>query len=349
MGLRVATLHDVARAADVSTATVSRVLNTPERVIETTRLRVQAAVEALDYRPNRVASLLRSGRTGSIGLLVPDLENPYFAGIAKGAQARAHAFGLTTLLVDSDESPERETELFDMLQQQTDGIVLCSPRAIDHDFTVTGDAPVVLINANHAGVSSINIDYIAVMVKVVEHLRALGHRRMAYIGGPQSSWTDQMRHEGISQAHETYEDVDIVDLGSFAPRVSGGVAAADLAAASGATAVIAYNDLVAIGLLNQLTRRGVRVPQQISIVGCDDTFVAEFASIPLTTVHVDLASMGAKAVDILTHQMPGSPQPRAAASQPPISNELIVRASTGPALPARQHPGPRIDTNGAHW
>lgn len=330
-----ATLHDVARVAGVSTATVSRVLSQPGRVSASTCLRVQAAVDALGYRPNRAAALLRSGRTGSIGLLVPDLENPYFASITKGVQAHAHRSGLTTFVVDSDEDPGREVELLGMLGAQTDGVVLCAPRSLDKEEALLEKYKIVLVNASHQRNPAVSVDYADAMVRAVEHLRALGHGTVAYVGGPASSWADQMRRRGLAQVREQYEDVRILDLGSFTPRVGGGASAADLAAGSGASAVVAFNDLVAIGLMNQLTGRGVEIPRQMSIVGCDDTFVAQLASPPLTTLRVDLARLGARAVDLLSRALVAGHRQTdllAAPSQErPFPIELVVRGSTGRA------------------
>src|SRR6478735_3471121 len=216
----VVTVRDVARESGVSISTVSRALAEPERVAPETRDRVVAVANRLGYRPNRAASGLRAGRTGALGLVVPDLENPYFASITKGVQARARRTGHAVFVVDAGEDPALETELVTGLRSQTDGLVLCSPRAVE---------------------------------------------------------------AGLAAAHERYPDVETVAVGSFRPRVEGGRAAADLVVASGATAVLAYNDLVALGLVARLRERGVDVPRDLSVVGFDDTFVATLASPPLTT------------------------------------------------------------------
>lgn len=331
----VATLHDVARAAGVSTATVSRALSDPGRLAPSTWLRVQAAIDALGYRPNRAAALLRSGRTGSIGLLVPDLENPYFASITKGVQARAHRSGLTAFVVDTDEDPGREVEMLSLLARQTDGVVLCAPRSLDKEEDLLNENRVVLVNASHRENPGVDVDYAEAMVRAVEHLRALGHQKIAYVGGPASSWADRMRRHGLAQVEERYPGTGILDLGSFAPRVEGGISAADIAAGSGASAVIAFNDLVAIGLMNQLTSRGMEIPDQMSIVGFDDTFVAQLASPPLTTLRVDLAGLGAQAVDLLVQSL-ARPDPRrgsrsAPHQEPLFPTQLVVRGSTGRA------------------
>jgi len=327
------TLYDVASEAGVSISTVSRTLSAPERVAPSTRARVRAAVEMLGYQPNRAASLLRSGRTGVIGMVVPDLENPYFAGIVKGVQARARLAGSVSLIVDSDEKPQEEVALVRLLIQQTDGIVLCAPRALDNDMSLLSRVPVVLVNQVWRDVPSITIDHSTGMLRAVEHLRALGHRALAYVGGPEHSRSDADRRDGLRRAQELYSDLTITSLGNFPPQVAGGEAAADLAAASGATGVLAFNDLVAIGLLRRLARRGLRVPEDISVVGTDDTLVAQLATPQLTTLHVDLAQLGKVAVELLLDLIargpaaaPGSPSP---AIREPL--DLVVRASTGMA------------------
>jgi len=306
------------------------VFSQPNQVTESTRLRVQAIATALGYRPNRVAALLRSGKTGTVGLLVPDLENPYFAMITKGVQAHARESGLTTFVVDSDEIPEREPKFLRLLATQTDGVLLCSPRALVEDAATAKGFNVVLVNSTYEGLPSVSVDYAAAMLQAAEHLYALGHRRIAYVGGPQTSWSDRMRRKGLTTAVEQKADLNIIDLGSFAPRVTGGAAAADLAVASGATATIVFNDLMAIGFMNRLTERGLSIPSQMSVIGCDDTFVAQFAAVPLTTFHIDITGMGARAVDLLNKQLT-SPSDSGVVTDTPWPGELVVRASSGVA------------------
>ncbi|ARU52125.1 LacI family transcriptional regulator [Cellulosimicrobium cellulans] len=330
------TVRDVARESGVSISTVSRALAEPERVAPETRDRVVAVANRLGYRPNRAASGLRAGRTGALGLVVPDLENPYFASVTKGVQARARQTGHAVFVVDAGEDPALETELVTGLRSQTDGLVLCSPRAAEADLDAARDAPVVLVNLRHDGVPSVSSDDAHGVVLAVEHLRALGHRRVAYVGGPDRSWSDARRRAGLDAVRERYPDVETVTVGSFRPRVEGGRAAADLVVASGATAVLAYNDLVALGLVARLRERGVDVPRDLSVVGFDDTFVATLASPPLTTVRTDLAQLGARAVDRLVAAL-GTRRPDVAATvgTPPEESaddvlpvELVVRDST---------------------
>ncbi|MGL3149729.1 LacI family DNA-binding transcriptional regulator [Microbacterium sp. A82] len=293
------TAKDVAEECGLSISTVSRALAEPERVAVATRERVVAAANRLGYHPNRAASGLRAGRTGVIGLVVPDLENPYFASIVKGVQNRARATGRASFVVDSGEDAHLEIELVRELKNQTDGIVLCSPRAVESDLEILGSRPVVLVNRVVEGQMSVTADNAAGMMLAVEHLRALGHRRIAYVGGPERSWSDEQRRAALHQAGENFADTDLVSVGSFLPHVEGGRAAADLVVAAGATAAIAYNDLMAVGLMDRLRTRGKRIPEDISVIGFDDTYVAQLTSPTLTSVRAGLVDIGARAVDEL--------------------------------------------------
>lgn len=336
------TVHDVARAAGVSISTVSRALATPQKVAAPTRERVAAAARELGYLPNRAASGLRAGRTRILGLMVPDLENPYFAAVTKGVQQRARALGLGVFVVDAEEDVDLEVELLRGLAEQTDGVLLCSPRVPLRDTGALGRRPVVLVNHRVEGLGSVASDQAGAAELAVEHLRALGHRRIAYVGGPARSWTDERRREGLARAAERWPDVEVLGLGPYRPHVEGGRAAADVVVGSGATAAITYNDLVAVGLVQRLRARGLDVPRDLSVVGSDDTFVASLVAPGLTTLRTDLRDLGRRAVDLLVEiverRHPDAPVP--AAAELPV--ELVVRGSTAVA-PASRDPGPRAD------
>ena len=327
------TVRDVASASGVSISTVSRALSEPTRVASATRDRVLAAARELGYEPNRAASGLRSGRTATLGVVVPDLENPYFASVAKGVQARAREHGYGVFVVDVEEDASRETDEVRTLLAQTDGVVLASPRGTDDEVVaLVARAPggrAVLVNRRIEGVPSVTADDVTGAVRALGHLRALGHRRVAYVGGPPTSWSDRMRREGLRRAAEDGEPVQIVDLGASRPHVQGGYSAADLATGAGATAVVAYNDLVALGVEQRLRERGIAVPGQMSVVGFDDTFVATLASPPLTSVGTDLRAVGAAAVDLLVERLGDPDAPVTHVVRP---TELVVRASTGTAV-----------------
>jgi LacI family transcriptional regulator/LacI family repressor for deo operon, udp, cdd, tsx, nupC, and nupG len=325
------TLRDVARAAGVSPATASRALSAPDLVAPERRELVQRVARELGYRPNRAARELITGRTGHLCLVVPDLENPFFSAVAKAVQARARTTGHAVVVADAEEDPQLEAELVAQLGAQADGVLLCSPRMSADDLAdvAAGDRPVLLVNREGAGLPSVVVDNSDGVRQAVRHLHALGHRRLAYAGGPAGSWSDARRRDGLAALDL---GVEVVDLGAHAPVFAGGVAAADLALASGATAVLAHNDLMALGVLDRLRARGVRVPQDVSVVGFDDAPVATLVAPALTTVAVPLARLGRTAVDLLL-------TPReTTAPRTVLPVELVVRASTAPPPPDRPDP-----------
>lgn len=327
------TVHDVARAAGVSISTVSRALSNPERVAAETLERVTRVAAELGYRPNQAASGLRMGRTHAVGLLVPDLENPYFATVTKAVQARARAEGYEVFVADSDEDPDVEAELIGALAARTDGLVVASPRSGDAELRAAlAGVTAVLANRELAGTSGavspeapcISVDDADGVAQVLGHLYALGHRKVGVAAGPSSSWSGGRRVAGLKAAAEQ-RDVELVELGTFQPYFAGGTQAADYALASGVTAVVAFNDLMALGILDRLRHRGVDVPGEMSVVGFDDVQLATLVSPALTTVHAPLARLGRRAVDLLLARLRGG---TSASSELPV--ELTIRGSTGP-------------------
>ncbi|GAB2450781.1 LacI family DNA-binding transcriptional regulator [Xylanimonas ulmi] len=293
------TVRDVARVAGVSISTVSRALSAPEKVAAQTRDRITAIADDLGYQPNRAAAGLRAGRTGAVGLLVPDLANPYFAAVAKGAAAGARAHGLGVFVVDSEEDLRLEVDLLRSLAAQTDGVILASPRALDADRPAAGGKPVVVVNQE--GPLAVGVDNAGGVSLALEHLRALGHRRIAYVGGPAVSWSDAQRRAALATAAGT--GVEVVALGAHSPTVDGGAAAAASVIASHATAAITFNDVVAVGLVRAVRARGLRVPEDLSVLGFDDTFLAPLVTPALTSVGADLREIGRRAVDLLVGRL----------------------------------------------
>ncbi|WP_106215655.1 LacI family DNA-binding transcriptional regulator [Kineococcus rhizosphaerae] len=324
------TAQQVADLVGVSLSTVSRALSAPDLVSPATLVRVQAAVRQLGYHPNRAASTLATGRTTSIGLVVPDLENPYFASVAKGVQSRAWSTGYTVMVADSDEDPVREAEVVKKLSRQVDGVVLCSPRSTDAVVRdLASRVRLVLLNRQVDDLPSVSVDNAATVRTAVEHLRALGHRRIAYAGGPQASWVDLRRREGLQHCSEAFQDVEIIDLGHFRPHYTGGIAAADLALASNATAVLAYNDLLALGLIGQVRQRGFGVPQRLSVIGFDGLAIGALFTPTLTSVGVAHARLGSLAVSALLEDLSSGP---GGFLQHQTPFELLVRESTAEPL-----------------
>jgi DNA-binding LacI/PurR family transcriptional regulator len=323
------TIKDVARAAGVSAATVSRVMSTPDAVRADTRLRVQTAAAELGWQPSRAARVLTTGRTANLGLIVPDLTNPFFPGVVKGVQSRAREAGYSVFLADTDEDPNVEADLAAALSKQVDGLLLCSPRMSDDELraVAAGDTRVVLINRKLGQIPSVTIDNVDAIRQAVAHLKALGHTRIAHVAGPRASWSNRERTRGLRNAM-TAAGLTLVELGNVVPQFAGGVAAADLVLAADVTAVVAYNDLVALGLLNRFTVRGVSVPNDMSLVGFDDIVLAEMVNPALTTVASPQEQAGRAGVDLLL-QLLSNPE-RVSTTRRELPSQLMVRHSTGP-------------------
>jgi len=320
------TLHDVARAAGVAVSTASRALSNPTRVSQRTREQVQIVAGELGYRPNRIAQALPSGHTKMLAMLVSDITNPHNFGLVRGAEAQARAAGYTLVLGNTQESPQFETAHLQRLDSMVDGFVLAGSRLPEPDLRqLLGRRPAVLFNRRVQGFASVITDSVDGSRQIVEHLAALGHRSIAYLAGPPNAWSDGERWRALStQARRA--GVEIVRLGPYAPTLEHGPAAADVGLASGATALVAFNDLLAIGALQRLEHRGVDVPGEVSVVGYDDIFGADFCHPPLTTVASPAEQAGRALIDLLL----GAREATAAANIVlPVA--LRVRDSTGPA------------------
>jgi len=324
--------RDVARVAGVSISTVSRALAKPEDVAPATRDKVLNTARGMGYRPNLAARGLITGRTGIIGLIVPDLENPFFASVTKGVQSKARDAGYAVIISDSDEDPGQEADLVRDLCKRVDGMVMCSPRAPDSVITeLASECTLVLVNRRCGDVPTVEIDNLEGIRLAMTHLRALGHRTIAYVGGPSTSWSNMQRLAALGTVTGQDADTELINLGSFQPYVSGGIAAADQVIASGATAALAYNDLVAYGLLDRFRQRGVRVPQDISVVGVDNLPMSELTAPSLTSVGIPLVNCGraATAMVLSLVQHPTSPP----VHHHNLSFQLVVRQSTGVVNP----------------
>ncbi len=327
------TIRDVASRAGVSISTVSRALALPDQVAEVTRLRVQETARSMGYRPNRAARGLITGRTGSIGLVVPDLENPFFGSICKGVQARARSAGYAVFIADTDEDQTLEAEVVRSLTKQVDGVILCSARGTDAAVArLAEEGPLVLVNRTLPNIPSITFDNGGGLRAVVRHLVALGHRKIAYCAGPMTSWSNRERSVAFRAYGVESPELDLIELGNFPPFFSGGIQAGDLAIASSATAVVAFNDLIAVGLLDRRRQRGLSAPGDMSVTGFDNVPVSTLVWPNLTTVDFPRIQMGRASVDTLLDTVLGSSGDFRAVDEIPV--ELVVRQSTG-VVPAR--------------
>lgn len=327
---RPATIHDIAALCGVAPSTVSRALSTPDRVNVRTRERIQAAAVELNYTPNSQAKALSSGRTAAVGVLVPDITNPFYFDLIRGTQLQLKAAGYTQLLVDTEESDEVEASTLEQLRKSSDGVIVAASRLNDESLaTAAARMPMVTVNRDVDGVPAVIIDTPSAMTQALDHLISLGHTSVAYIAGPVVSQSSARRWAALTQVAED-RGVQVRNLGPFAPKKQSGAAAADAAVHSGVTACIVFNDLIAIGMLQRLRERGIRVPEDMSIVGCDDIFGADFCNPPLTTLSSPIEQAGRVAVSMLLAQLNplGGGGTRSRSVMP---THLTVRGSTAAA------------------
>ncbi len=323
------TIADVANAAGVSRATVSRVMNGRRTVDPAITARVQEAAIELNYRPSNVARSLSIGRTTTVALVVPDLGNPVFQEILRGVTAAADADDYRVLVADTAEDPAQEAAIARDARRRCDALVLVSPRmpAAELDALLADVEPAVVINreVGRPGVPSLVVDYADATRQVVEHLVSLGHRHLVYLAGPRPAATDAARRRALADARDRHPGLEIVEV-EAGSTVAAGHAAVGAVLASRATAVVAFNDLVAFGLLAALNEAGVAVPQDVSVAGFDDIDLARYATPGLTTAAVPQDELGRHAWREL-HAMVDGVHP---ASTTRFGAHLQVRSSTGP-------------------
>lgn len=331
-------ITQVAAHAGVSPATVSNVLNRPELVAEATRTKVQEAISELDYVRNSFGSSLRSGRSTSVGLLVLDVTNPFFAEVARGIEEEAAESGLAVVLLNSAESPERQRRNLRLLAEQRVAGAMVMP--VDDEMSDLlwlqrqgvhwvaldrGDVP------EDVG-SSVSVDNREGGLAAGRHLLALGHRRVTFLGGAFAIEQVRLRYEGLRAAFgeaglDPEEHVELVSLSQL--NAHQGERAVDQVLLDGAgrrtRAVFCANDQIALGFMKGLGKRGLRVPDDVSVVGYDDLAVADMVHPGLTTVAQPKYELGRAAMQLLNAQMDGSGQ---AHERRIFQPRLIMRDST---------------------
>jgi LacI family transcriptional regulator len=322
----------VARHAGVSTATVSRVLNSSNKVKETTAARVRASIQKLQYVPNTSARSLRSGRTNVYGLVVSDIRNPFFPDLIEHFESLATNHGIDVTFANTGYSEERLLAgITRLLERNVDGIAVLtsevSQAAIDklHESKV----PVVFLNQPEIGSQfrSISIDYVQGFSDAVEHLRMLGHRKIGFVAGPPVLSSAVRRREAFLTAMNARKlpmEPDWLLEGDH--KTTGGQFAAEhiFSMQNRPTAVVCSNDMTAIGLLQTAHRLGRSIPNDLSLVGFDDLFLSEIVQPPLTTLHLSRQDIATRAFYALQAGTDYTGGPRTTVIQP----RLVVRAST---------------------
>lgn len=325
-----ATIYDIAKVAGVNPSTVSRALSKPGRVSAKTQKLIEDAAAQLNYQVNPFARALPTGRTNTFGLIVADITNPTFFDIIRGAQTTGSRRDYTLVLAESAESAAIEITAARRMMTTADGLILASPRMDDDDIlALARDKPVVVINREVGGVPCVVPDVRKGIGEAVRSLASNGHKKIAFVAGPLQSWMSAQRWEGVHAACE-WSRLEAVRVESSRPTVDGGRQVARDVLATGASAVMTYNDLLAIGLMQELQAGGLVVPDQISIVGFDDIFGADFTTPPLTTVRSPLGECGARATGMLLDLLQGGGE---TAGTLRVETELVLRGSSGRLLP----------------
>ena len=330
-------IKDVAARAGVSVGTVSNVLNRPERVAEETRTRVQLAIIGLGFVRNEPARQLRAGRSRTIGLLVLDAANPFFADVSRGAEEAAALAGLAVILCNSGQDAVKETSYLNLMaEQRVQGLLLTPVDAdpIRLSRLVERGMPVVLLDrrAEGAGMCSVSVDDVSGGDLAVSHLLEMGHERVAFIGGPTTIAQVKDRLQGARKAlARAGRDPDsLVTITTTSMTVAAGRGAGErlggLPVKRRPTAAFCGNDLLALGLLQEMIRQGLDVPNDVAIVGYDDIEFAAAAAVPLTSVRQPRHLLGKTAADLLLEetQDPQNHIHRQIEFEP----YLVVRAST---------------------
>jgi LacI family repressor for deo operon, udp, cdd, tsx, nupC, and nupG len=328
------TIQQVARTAGVSTATVSRTLSNPDIVSEVTRRKVQSAVAALRYSPNAAARSLRTLRSGKLLVTVPDIANPFFSLIIQGIEDAAHREGYAVLLGDVGHDEEREERYALVLQRkEAEGLIFLGhrlPHSLRHLVSQRGStAPIVngCEFSQRLGVPSVHIDNARAARDAMSHLYGLGHRRIGVITGPLVSPLSRQRLNGVRSraASERATQQLIVVQGDFSIP-SGLTGAAELLTRKDRpTAIFCFNDEMAIGVFDHARKAGLRVPQDLSVIGFDDIRFSQYLAPALTTVSQPMLQIGQETVRLMLEILRGTGRRPKSVTLP---HKLMVRDST---------------------
>lgn len=326
-----ATIYSIAKLCGVSAATVSRAFNRPELVSTEVRERIMSAARELDYQPSTAARGLKTGRAGMIGLVVPDITNPFFPLLVRSIQRAADRSGGSVMLIDAEESAAAEVRLVAQLRGRVDGVLVASPRSSAAALREAArDMPCVLINRPLRELSSVICDNTSALFDAGEHLYELGHRSFALLAGPSASWAAARRSQAVRRWAQG-RGVRLVELGPFRATFKGGRRSGQALLETDATAAFAFDDLMACGVIAELAGRGISVPGERSVVGCDDVLLAQTVTPSLTTVSAPMDDLGRISVEVLNRQIEA---PECDPVHKRLPGVFTPRASTG-AAPTR--------------
>lgn len=330
------TISDIAKLANVSPSAVSIVLNNKTGVSEKTRARVLEIIKKYNFTPNNIAQALVAKETKSIGLIIKEIDNPYFAKVMKGVYDTCSQLGYSVLLGSSELSLEKESEIISIfLNKRVDGLIISPLQSERADFSYLAN----LVNANYSLVilgmiqnfltNTVDIDNYKAAYDAVSYLIKLGHKNIAHLAGPIHSGHGQKRLEGYKQAHiDNHIPINNSFIIPIEPYTTNGYQATLDLFATGKehpTAVFCYNDLIAIGVIEALTKLNIKVPEKVSVVGFDNIDFSGFVRIPLTTVQMPAYEIGKAATQLLIKQISNSS--KQLSENITLEHTLIVRES----------------------
>ena len=321
------TIYDVARIAGVATSTVSRALSNPGRVSFKTAEHVRKVAEEIGYRSAPLERALPAQRTMLLAMIVADINNPVFHGMIRGAERTAMHAGYIMLVVETQESVHTEKQALSRVLSAVDGVILSSSRMPDASIRdAAKHRPLVLLNRIVGQIPSVATDNLNAMMKASEHLAGAGVREITYLAGPEASWSDGMRWQGLRAAGLEL-DLKVRRIGPNVPTMAGGGLAATKWLGTQTRGVIAYNDLLAIGFIQEVMLAGCRVPEDVCVIGFDNILDSSLVEPRVTTIAAPLVSLGSAAVNRLLKR---SRHEEDELAEPVLlPTRLVVRDSTG--------------------
>ncbi|MDQ4503095.1 LacI family DNA-binding transcriptional regulator [Sinomonas sp. ASV322] len=321
------TIVQLAKLLGVAPSTVSRAFTDPGKLLPETVDRVRRKASEIGYVPNNHARALITGRSSIVGLIVPDIANPFFPPILRQAQRTAEEQGLSLILADSDGDPERELQLVGRMTPQVEGLVLAASRLPEKSLvTIAERLPTVLVNRDVEGIPRVLVSADEALDLAVATFVRDGHRSLAYVGGPPESWSNAQRASRVERSAREH-GLPMARLEAPGGTYSEGFDVARAVTSAGATAVIAFDDVIAHGLISGFQAAGLSVPHDVSVLGCDDT-LSTTTYPPLSSISLDLRGAGRLAVETLR----ASAGPSAAApARFELEGKLVLRGSTGRA------------------
>ena len=292
------TISQIAERAGVARSSVSRAFTRPELLSATTVLRIKRVAEELGYVPNSSARALSTGKTGNIAFLVPDVANPYFTPMIRSAQLAAENLDYCVFLVDLEESGLKEEKLIKRFAGKVEGVILISSRMPEERLQRLAEKiSIVLVNRDVRRIPRVLIDAGSSLKQAVKLLAHQGHREIAYLSGPSVTWTNKQRQAAISEVTND-PSIRLVIIPTEKPSLESGQAIVDQMIRSGVTGAIAFNDLIAHGIMTELSLRALVVPTSFSIVGCDNS-ISPFTNPPLTSASNETSEAGKIACEMI--------------------------------------------------